>query len=72
MAWKNWRAAPLPGSFMLTAILGFLVSAIWVTKQNYNWGVAFMIVFSLMFIASIISFTRAPIEEEWAMERRRR
>lgn len=64
MVWENWKPAPLPGSFMLTAILGFLISSIWVMPKNYRWGVTFLIFFTLMFIASMISMAHAPITEQ--------
>ena len=57
---EKWRAVPLKSSFMLTAMLGFLISAYWVFPQSFNFGITFMIVFALMFIASLISMTRAP------------
>lgn len=57
---KKWTPAPLPASFMLTAILGFIISALWVFPLSYNWGLAFVIFFSIMFITSIINMTRAP------------
>jgi len=57
---KRWIPAPLPASFMLIAILGFLISAFWVFPMSYNWGLAFLIFFTLMFIAAVISMTRAP------------
>jgi uncharacterized protein (DUF58 family) len=53
----KYNVAPLSSSFMLTAILGFLVSVIWVYPQSASFGVAFALVFALMFIASIISTT---------------
>lgn len=57
----QWKPAPLPASFMLTAILGFIISAWWVFPMSYNWGLTFLIFFSLMFIAAIIAMTKAPI-----------
>ena len=56
--------APLPSSFMLTAILGFLISVIMVFPSYPQWGFAFAIVFVLMFAASMISMTHAPIGDE--------
>jgi|TARA_B100002003_G_C14063993_1_gene512107 uncharacterized protein (DUF58 family) len=53
----KYNVAPLSSSFMLTAILGFLISVIWVYPQSNPYGVAFALVFALMFIASIISTT---------------
>ena len=57
---KRQIIAPLSGSFMLTAMLGFLISAFYVYPQSPPWGFTFMTVFFLMFIASIISMTYAP------------
>lgn len=61
---SGWHAMPLKGSFMVTAILGFLISAYWVYPQSFNYGVAFMVVFTAMFIAAVISMTKAPITNE--------
>ena len=59
---KKNRVVPLHGSFMITAIIGFAVSAIWVLKASVAWGTAFMLFFAIMFIASIISATYAPVK----------
>ncbi|PIZ50892.1 hypothetical protein COY27_05410 [Candidatus Woesearchaeota archaeon CG_4_10_14_0_2_um_filter_33_13] len=61
---NKWHAVPLKGSFMVTAILGFLISAYWVYPQSLNYGITFMIIFALMFIASFISLTKAPVVSE--------
>ncbi len=60
------RVVPLKGSFMLTSIVGFLVSALYVYKQlgNKTWGFTFMLFFAAMFIASIISMTSSPYMPE--------
>ena len=60
----RWHAVPLKSSFMASAILGFLISAYYVFPQSYNYGVSFMIVFAAMFVASLISMTKAPIMKE--------
>ncbi len=57
----RWHAAPLKGSFMVTAILGFLISAYLVYLQSFNFGVAFMLIFAAMFVASLVSMTKAPV-----------
>ena len=62
------RVVPLSGSFMLTAILGFLISVIWVYPNAPSWGFAFMIVFVIMFVASVISTTYGPVEAEIKMD----
>ena len=55
--------APLSGSFMATAVVGFALSWIFVFKLSYSWGMAFMIFFVIMFVASIISMTHHPMPE---------
>ena len=49
-----WLLAPV-------AILGFLISVYWVYPQSVNYGVAFMLIFAVMFIASLVSMTKAPV-----------
>jgi len=61
---KRWRAVPLNSSFMATAMLGFLISGYWVFPQSKNYGLAFMFVFGAMFVASLISMTKASIIEK--------
>lgn len=58
---SRWQAVPLKGSFMVASILGFLITAYWVYPQSFNYGVAFLLIFGAMFIASIISMTKAPV-----------
>ncbi len=60
---KKWHATPLKGSFMALSILGFFITAYLVYPVNQSYGVAFMVVFIAMFIASLISMTKAPIME---------
>jgi len=60
----KWHAVPLKSSFMATSILGILISAYWVYPQSINYGISFMLVFTAMFIASLISMTKAPVIEE--------
>ncbi len=55
------RIAPLNASFMLTAILGFLISVIYVRKIDISWATAFAIVFFIMIIAALISMVKAPV-----------
>lgn len=60
------KVVPLKGSFMVTAIVGFLISVLYVYKQlgNKTWGFTFMLFFAAMFISSIISMTYSPIMPE--------
>ena len=60
------KVVPLHGSFMITAIVGFLISLLYVYRQlgNKTWGFTFMLFFGAMFIASIISMTYSPVMPE--------
>jgi hypothetical protein len=55
------KIAPLNASFMLTAMLGFLISVIYVRKIDISWATAFAIVFLIMIIAAFISMLKAPV-----------
>lgn len=66
-----YKAAPLSGSFMMTSMVGFLVSAIYVFPRSMAWGFTLGIFFTIMFVASIISMTYAPVEAELSIDRRR-
>ena len=59
---KQLNVAPLTGGYMITSMVGFFISAVYVFPRSYNWGVAFSIFFALMFVASMISMTYGPDE----------
>lgn len=56
----RWRAVPLKGSFMVMAILGFFLSYFYVYPVSFSFGLVCMFIFVIMFIASLISMTKAP------------
>jgi formate hydrogenlyase subunit 3/multisubunit Na+/H+ antiporter MnhD subunit len=60
MVKKEINVAPLSGGFMITSIIGFLISVIYVYPQSTTWGFTFGIFFALMFIAAMISMTYGP------------
>ena len=60
MALNN--VAPLKGGYMITSIVGFMVSAVYVFPRSQAWGFTFTIFFMLMFVASLISMTYGPDE----------
>ena len=62
MAQSN--VTPLSSSFMLTSMVGFLLSAFWIYGGDKTWGITFMLFFGIMFVAAIISMTYAPIDFE--------
>ena len=51
--------SPLPASFMLTSIIGGLITLIYTVygKIPTDWGISFGIIFAIMFMASIVSIT---------------
>jgi hypothetical protein len=57
---RHFVEQPLPSSFMLASITGFLVSVFVVWPLSMTWGFTFALVFLLWFIASVVNFTHAP------------
>ncbi|MDP7323596.1 MAG: hypothetical protein QF632_02450 [Candidatus Woesearchaeota archaeon] len=57
---KDMNIAPLSAGFILTSIVGFLVSIIYVYPLSVNWGFTFTLFFFLMFVAAMISLTYSP------------
>ena len=56
--------APLSAGFMLTSILGFIISIWLIMDFSTTWGFTFTFFFIIMFFASMISMTKAePIPE---------
>ncbi|MEM3154459.1 MAG: hypothetical protein QW165_02725 [Candidatus Woesearchaeota archaeon] len=60
------RYAPLKTSFMMIAMIGFLVSALYIPKISRTWAFTFGLLFTLMFVASLISMVRATPDEQLA------
>jgi hypothetical protein len=54
-----YNIAPLPGTFMLMAMFGFIISAVYTVsgKLDVSYGFSFCLVFAIMFIAAILSIT---------------
>ncbi len=52
---KERQVEALPGTFMLTGMFGFIITVIYTNsgKIPLDYGVAFCIVFLIMFLASI-------------------
>lgn len=66
----KFKVAPLSGTFMITAIVGFLISAFYISPRSRPWGLALLILFVAMFVAGMISATYAPIEAETEIEKK--
>ena len=60
----KFKVVPLSGTFMVTAIVGFLVSMLFVFKMSPTWGITLMIFFAVMVISALISMTKAPVSEK--------
>jgi hypothetical protein len=54
-----YRIAPLPGTFMLMAMFGFIISAVYTVsgRLDLSYGFSFCFVFAIMFIAAVVSIT---------------
>ena len=61
-ATRQWT--PLSTGFMVASIVGFFISALYVSKFSVPMAVAFSIVFFCMFLASMISMARASPDEQ--------
>lgn len=57
---KELKVAPLSASFMVTSIVGFFISIVFVANYSRTWAFTFGLFFILMFIASLISMTYGP------------
>jgi hypothetical protein len=71
------RYAHLSAGFMLTSIMGFFISTFFVWNISITWGFTFALFFTIMFVASIISMTKADFtekeyQEELAIHERRK
>lgn len=67
----EFNIAPLSGSFMLTSMVGFIISAFYILPTYRSWGFTFVLFFTLMFVASAISMTYAPSDWPLKMERKK-
>jgi hypothetical protein len=61
---RKWT--PLSTGFLITSIIGFFVSLLYVTKFSIPMAVAFAVVFFCMFLASMISMDRASPDAQLA------
>jgi len=60
---ETFKIVPLQTSFMVMAILGFLISAV-MQPINISWTFAFCLIFLIMFFASMISMSEANPDEQ--------
>ncbi len=62
---KEFNVAPLSGGYMVTSIVGFLISAYYILPKSTTWGFTLVLFFVLMFVASMVSMTYAP--SDWPL-----
>jgi len=62
------KTVPLTSGFMLTSIIGFFVSAFFVTKISLTWGFTFCLFFVIMFIASIINMSQLEANDRYDLK----
>jgi len=62
----KWGWAPLSSSMMVVAMLGFLITVVYTASGRLSdtWGFTLGLFFAVLFVANMISMTRAPVEEE--------
>ncbi len=61
---QGFKVAPLPGSFMITGIFGFLFAAFFLRHYSPTWAVTIGFVSLIIFFASFVSMTKAEVPEE--------
>lgn len=67
-----FKAAPLSSGFMLASIVGFFISVIYIYPKSVSWGFTFALIFTFMFLASVVSMSYAPVEAELHLDFERR
>ena len=68
---KEFNVAPLSGGYMITSIVGFLISVFYILPNYKTWGFTFVLFFTLMFVASMISMIYAPSDWPLKMDRKK-
>ena len=62
-----FKAVHLSSGFMLSSVLGIIISLVWVMDKSITWGVTFFVVFVIMLISALISMTHEPVEDDLAV-----
>ena len=58
------KVAPLKTSFLVFSMIGFLISSLYIPQFSRTWAFAFGLVFTLMFVASMIAMARGTPDEQ--------
>jgi len=67
---NKFSITPLPAGFLLTALVGLMLSVIWIYPQSQSWGLGIGIIFAIMLVSSLISMTYGPTDVEFEYYRR--
>ena len=59
----SFKPAPLNTSLFVSSIIGIIVSTFYIWRITIPWAAAFIAVFAIMFIASMISMTSGEMRE---------
>lgn len=68
---KEFNIAPLSGGYMITSLVGILISAFSVLPKSRAWGFTFVLFFTLMLVASLISMTYSPSDWPLRMDKKK-
>jgi len=63
---------PFSYGYILTSIVGFLISAMYIMNISKTWGFTFALFFSMMFIASMISLSKVTADMQVRKEKAKR
>ena len=63
---------PISKGFLLTSIVGFIISLYYIYPLNKPWGFTFCLMFVILFISSQISLARGAVDYQYALEKRAR
>lgn len=62
------KHVPFSSGFMLTSILGFMISVLFVMNISATWGFTFALIFVIMFIASIVTMGQIEAEDRYGLK----
>jgi uncharacterized membrane protein len=63
-----FKQEPLSSTYMLLSMMGFIISAL-MLEILPSWAFAFMVVFIVMFVASIVSMSNIPFDDKVILEK---
>ena len=68
---KGKDVAPLSSGYMITSIVGFLISVFMILRKSSKWGFTFILFFGIMFVASMISMTYSPVDVSYKISKKK-